>query len=77
MNISIRFNSDDMKLLKAYTKIHNISVSEFVRNAVFEKIEDEYDLRDYEDAMAEYRQNPKVYSLEEVVMELNKNDLQS
>ena len=44
MAISIRLKDQDEKLFKSYAKTNNISLSELFRSAVFERIEDEYDL---------------------------------
>lgn len=70
MSISVRLNEKEEKLLKDYARINNISISEFIRNAIMEKIEDEYDLKCYEEAMEEYKKNPKTYTLEEIEKEL-------
>lgn len=70
MTISIRLSDKDTELIKRYAKLNNISVSDLVRMAVLEKIENEYDLRVYEEAMEEYKVNPKTYSLEELEKEL-------
>ena len=66
MTISVRLNEKDTELIKAYAKINNISLSDLIRNAVLEKIEDEYDLECYNKAIEEYRKNPKTYTMEEV-----------
>ena len=70
MSISVRLNKKEEKLLKDYVKLNNISISDFIRNAIMEKIEDEYDIQCYEEAMEEYKKNPKTYTLEEVKKEL-------
>lgn len=70
MTISIRLSDKDTELVKRYAKLNNISVSDLVRMAVLEKIEDEYDLQVYEEAMEEYKVNSKTYSLEELEKEL-------
>ncbi|MCF0229754.1 MAG: ribbon-helix-helix protein, CopG family [Parasporobacterium sp.] len=70
MSISLRLNEQDAALIKMYASMHNISVSELIRQAVMEKIEDEYDLAAYERAMAEYKKDSTTYSLEEVEKEL-------
>ena len=70
MTISVRLSDEDAKLIKTYAAINNISISELVRNAILEKIEDEYDLKCYEEAMREYKENPITYSMEEVKREL-------
>lgn len=41
MCISIELNEEDFKFIKEYADSNNISVSDFIRNAVMEKIEDE------------------------------------
>ena len=69
MVISVRLSDKDAKLLKAYADMNNISLSDFIRNAVLEKIEDEYDLKAYYEAMKEYKKNPKTYTLDEVKKE--------
>ena len=71
MVISVRLSDKDAKLLKAYADMNNISLSDFIRNAVLEKIEDEYDLKAYYEAIKEYKKNPKTYTLDEVKKELN------
>lgn len=66
MTISLRLNNEDTMLFKKYAELNGISVSELVRQSVLERIEDEYDLKAYEKAIAEYRKNPVTYSHEEV-----------
>ncbi len=66
----MRLNEEDTKLIKAYAEINNISLSDLVRNAILEKIENEYDLKCYKKAIEEYKKNPKTYTLDEVKREL-------
>lgn len=72
MTISVRLNDKDTDLIKAYAKLNNISISDLVRNAIIEKIEDEYDLQCYNKAMEEYKKHPKTYTQKELkqMMEL-------
>lgn len=70
MTISVRLNEEDSKLIKTYADMNNISLSDLIREAVLEKIEEEYDLKCYKEAINEYRKNPKTYSLDEVKKEL-------
>lgn len=70
MTISVRLSDKDTELIKTYAEINNISLSDLIRNAVLEKIEDEYDLECYKKAAEEYRKNPKTYTMEEVKEEL-------
>ena len=70
MTISLRLNEADSMLFKKYAEMNGISVSELVRRSVLEHIEEEYDLQAYEEAIAEYQENPITYSLDEVEKEL-------
>ncbi len=70
MTISLRLNDKDMMLFKKYAEMKGVSVSELIRQSVIERIEDEYDLKAYEKAMAEYKENPVTFSLDEVEEEL-------
>ena len=70
MTISVRLSDKDTELIKAYAEMNNISLSDLIRNAVLEKIEDEYDLESYKKAMKEYKKNPKTYTIEEIKEEL-------
>ena len=54
MSISIRLNEQENEMIKTFAKINNMSVSEFIRKAVMERIEDEIDLQDYQKAMADF-----------------------
>ena len=65
MTISLRLNEADSILFKKYAELHGISVSELLRRSVIEHIEEEY-----EEAIAEYHENPITYSLDEVEKEL-------
>lgn len=66
MTISLRLNDEDSMLIKKYAEMNNISVSDLFRQAVLERIEDEYDLKAYNKAMEEYKTDPVTYSHEEV-----------
>ena len=70
MTISVRLNERDTELIKTYADMNNISLSDLVRNAVIEKIEDEYDLECYEKAIKEYEKNSKTYTIDEIKEEL-------
>ena len=59
MTISVRLSDENTELIKTYAEMNNISLSDLVRNAVLEKIEDEYDLKSYEKAVKDYKENPK------------------
>ena len=66
MTISLELSEEDAALFKKYADLHNMSLSEFIRNAVFERIEDEYDLKVYEEALEEFKKDPTTYTLDEI-----------
>ena len=66
MTISVRLSEKDTELIKTYAEMNNISLSDLIRNAVLEKIEDEYDIAIADEAYREYQKDPKTYSHEEV-----------
>lgn len=66
MTVSLSLNEADTVLITKYAEIHGISVADLFRQSVMERIEDEYDLKAYQMAMAEYRANPVAYTHEEV-----------
>ena len=70
MTISLRMSKEDTELVKKYAAIKGVSVSDLLRQAIMERIEDEYDLKCYKEAMAEYEQDPVTYSLDEVEKEI-------
>ena len=66
MSFSIRLSAEEKALAESYAKMHSISLGEAFKKALFEKIEDEYDVSVADEAYAEYVGNPKTYSQDEV-----------
>lgn len=54
MAFSIRLSEEERALAESYAKIHSISLGEAFKRALFERIEDEYDLAVAEDAYRDY-----------------------
>ncbi len=71
MAFSIRLTDQEKSLAESYARLHSMSVGEAFKQALFEKIEDEYDLKVYEEAYAEYLKDPVTYSFDEVMKELD------
>lgn len=59
MAFSIRLTEQEKKLADSYAKLHSISLGEAFKQALFEKIEDEYDIALYDEAYREYENNGK------------------
>lgn len=68
--LSVRTKNEEEELIKAYARMHGMSVSDFLKRTALEKIEDEYDLKLYHEALEEFKENPVTYTLEEVEKEM-------
>lgn len=51
--ISIRLNSQEEAIIKSYAESKNSTVSQLIKELLFEKIESEYDLKICEEYLAE------------------------
>ncbi|MEE0435864.1 MAG: DUF6290 family protein [Peptococcaceae bacterium] len=59
MSFSIRLTQEERQLAESYAKLHAISLAEAFKRALFEKIEDEYDLTVADEAYNDYLENGK------------------
>ena len=63
----MRVSEKEQALIKEFADLYGMNVSEYIRKVVMEKIEDEFDLKAYEEAEAEYKQDSRTYTLDEVI----------
>jgi toxin-antitoxin system, antitoxin component, ribbon-helix-helix domain protein len=54
MAFSIRLTEAERAIANSYAKLHSVSLGEAFKNALFEKIEDEYDITVAAEAYQEY-----------------------
>ena len=54
MSFSIRLNAEEKTLAESYARLHSLSVGEAFKKALFEKIEDEYDVTVADEAYKDY-----------------------
>ena len=59
MAFSIRLTEQEKNIANSYARLHSISLGEAFKQALFEKIEDEYDIAVYEEAYKEYQNSGK------------------
>lgn len=59
MAFSIRLTEEERALAESYAKIHSYSLAEAFKRALFEKIEDEYDIGVFNAAYNEYEEGGK------------------
>ncbi len=64
--MTIRLEDEEKKLISDYAAAFGISVSEFMRKMALERIEDELDLKVWQDAKAEFDADPATYSASEI-----------
>ena len=66
-HVSLRVTEDEKKMMESYAKLHGIKISDALKEAFFEKLEDEYDLKAIREYDSEKAQgNMKYYSHIEV-----------
>lgn len=63
--MTLRLKDTDAELIRKYAQFYGMNISEFIRDAVFEKIEDEQDLADLNRAIEQ--DNGIRYSHKEVL----------
>ena len=59
MAFSIRLTEQEKNIANSYARLQSISLGEAFKQALFEKIEDEYDIAVYEEAYKEYQNSGK------------------
>jgi len=71
-HVSLRVSEQEKTWMESYAKLHGVSLSDAIKQAFFEKLEDDYDLN----VIREYEQEKpvKFYSISEVISELGLDD---
>ena len=57
MSFSIRLSAEEKSLAESYAKLHSMSLGEAFKKALFDKIEEEYDIAVAADALSEYERS--------------------
>lgn len=71
MAFSIRLTEQEKQIADSYAKLHSLSLGEAFKQALFEKIEDEYDIAVCEEAFKDYEESGrKSRPIEELWQEL-------
>ena len=71
MAFSIRLTEQEKKIADSYARLHSMSLGEAFKQALFEKIQDEYDIAVGEEALKEYEDSGrKSRPIEELWQEL-------
>lgn len=68
--ISFRINDDDKKFINDYVRANNLNLSQFIRNTIIEKIEDEMEMSEaFEKELLKAKESAKYekqYTFQEV-----------
>ena len=64
--ITLRVSAVEKDIISGYAHTFGVTVSEFMRRAALERIEDELDLQAWHEAKAEYEADPRTYSAAEI-----------
>ena len=67
---SIKFSEDEQYLIEQYASLHGMKISEVVRKATLEMIENEMDTQAFRRAKERFEKNPVTYSHEAAGKEL-------
>ncbi|MDO5683872.1 MAG: DUF6290 family protein [Propionibacteriaceae bacterium] len=66
--MTIRMNAQDAELVRKFAKFEGVTISDFARAAILEKIEDAYDLQELREAIA--HDSGERFSIDEILDEL-------
>ncbi|MCI7344269.1 MAG: DUF6290 family protein [Fusobacterium necrophorum] len=68
--VSLRLNEKEEKVLKEFAEFENIGISTYIKKILFEKLEEEYELKLFDSLWNEHIQSGgKTVTLEEVAKE--------
>lgn len=68
--ISIRFNNEEEKIIKKYIETKGTNISQYIKDLLFQQIEDEYDLKIVQEYLKEKEAGTlNLISFEEAVKE--------
>ncbi len=59
MAFSIRLTEQEKSIADSYARLHSMPLGEAFKRALFEKIEEEYDIAVFDEAYDEYQKNGK------------------
>lgn len=70
---AIRLSDEESRLIKSYAKAQRRSVSDVIRLAILDQIEDEYDLSLFHESKKEFEKDPATISHEEMMEKYGNN----
>ncbi len=66
--MTVRMNAHDAELVRKFAAFEGVTISEFARSAILEKIEDSYDLQELREAIA--HDSGERFTIDEILVDL-------
>ena len=73
--VTLTFHEKAVEMMKEFAAQKGITLTEYCKQAILDRLEDDEDIRDADAAYAEYLQTGKSYSLDEIKAELGLNEI--
>lgn len=67
--MTVRMSEQDAELVRKFAQFEGVTISDFARVAILEKIEDHYDLQELREAIAQ--DNGERFGIDEILSELS------
>lgn len=67
--MTVRMSEQDAELVRKFAQFEGVTISDFARTAILEKIEDSYDLQELREAIAQ--DTGERFTIDEVLTELD------
>ena len=75
VEVTLTFHEKAIELMKDFAAKKGITLTEYCKQAVLDRLEDDEDIRDADAAYAEYLKTGKSYTLDEIKAELGLNEV--
>lgn len=67
--LSVNLNDEEYKAIEKYALLKGIIMSEALKEVFFQRIEDESDIKAFDEALANFEKDPVTYTNDEVMKE--------
>ena len=73
--VTLTFHEKAVEMMKEFAAQKGITLTEYCKQAILDRLEDDEDIRDADAAYAEYLKNPVTYTLDEIKSELGLDEI--
>lgn len=75
VEVTVTLTEGAAELIKGFAEKKGLTLTEYCKQAILDRLEDDEDIRDADAAYAEYLKTGESYSLEEIKAELGLNEI--